>query len=212
MSMTDTYTPAQVQDVEDESSSTGSSRRRLYAAGGVAALLGLGAGLYFMFGNSAPTDDSQFRLSTPTSSAAPSAGAVVSSPKPAVSAVAKVGTRDPFKALKPGAVETAVAVADTTGSTASSGTTSDPSAPAVVAVATPTAAPASSVTLTVSAIDPVAQTVVVDVDGKKYATGVGKTFAQSFSVYSVFNAQCVGILYGSQSTPVCLAAPVSVTP
>jgi hypothetical protein len=68
------------------------------------------------------------------------------------------------------------------------------------------------VTLSVASINLATQTAVVDVDGKKYATGIGKTFAEKFSVYSVFNAQCIGILYGSSSTPVCIASPVSVSP
>ena len=50
------------------------------------------------------------------------------------------------------------------------------------------------------------------VDKKKYATGVGKTFGQYFTVYSVFNDQCVGILYGDQSIPVCVSKPQTVSP
>lgn len=211
MTIADTFTPEQVHDTDVDASAGNSGRRRLYLAGAAAAVLGLGAGLYVMFGSAAPTDDSQFRLTTPAASAAPSVSSVDSSPRPVAPTAPKVGTRDPFKALKPGAVETPAAVADTSGST-TTGVTTDPTAPAAAPEPSPTSVPASAVTLTVSAIDPVAQTVVVDVDGKKYATGVGKTFAQSFSVYSVFNAQCVGILYGSQSTPVCAATPVSVTP
>ena len=62
------------------------------------------------------------------------------------------------------------------------------------------------------AIDPTAQTAVVSVDGKKYAAAVGKVFGKNYMVYSVFNAQCVGVLYGDQSVPVCTTAPATITP
>jgi len=220
MTITDTFTPDQVQDDDLPATGQGSSRKRIFMFGGVAALIGLGAGLYFMFGmGGGSSDDEQFRLTTPAATAKPSAAAAPNAVKPSASAApsaAKIGSRDPFKALKPGAVETPAVAADGTGTTTGTNTTtgavSNPAPPAAAPVTTPSAVPASTVTLAVSAVDPVAQTVVVDVDGKKYATGIGKTFADGFSVYSVFNSQCVGILYGSKSTPVCMATPVSVTP
>jgi hypothetical protein len=80
-----------------------------------------------------------------------------------------------------------------------------------VTPATP-AAPTVTVTLTVSKIDATAQTATVSVDGKAYATTVGKVFAKNYMVYSVFNAKCVGVLYGDQSIPVCTTAPATITP
>ena len=220
MTITDTFTPEQLQDDDVDAGSQGSSRKRLVIFGGAAAIIGLGAGLYFMFGmGGGSTDDSQFRLNTPVATAKPSANATpnaVTPSAPAASSPAKVGSRDPFKPLKAGVVEAPAAVADVpgtaTGTSSGAGAAPNAAPPAAAPVATPSAAPASTVTLAVSAVDPVGQTVVVDVDGKKYATGVGKSFAQGFSVYSVFNAKCVGILYGSKSTPVCMSAPVTVTP
>ena len=44
----------------------------------------------------------------------------------------------------------------------------------------------------------------MSVDGKPYTTAVGETFAKYYSVYSVFNDQCVGVLYGDQSVTVCI--------
>jgi len=209
MTLTDTFTPHDVEHVDDQEQTGRSSRKRILITGGVAAALGLGAGLYFMFGmNAGGSDDAEFRLAPSVSSpqaVAPSAKPVV------VPTVPKVGTRDPFKALKPGEAPAPVAVADTTTSTTSSSTSTVP-AGSGAAPAAPSGAPASSVTLSVASINLATQTAVVDVDGKKYATGIGKTFAEKFSIYSVFNAQCIGILYGSSSTPVCIASPVSVTP
>jgi hypothetical protein len=218
--MTDTFTPGQLQDSDADTQSGSGSRKRLLIFGGMAAIIGLGAGLYFMFGmGSGSTDDSQFRLNTPVASAKPSSMATPEAGKPSAAAsasAAKIGSRDPFKVLKPAAVAAQVAGVDTSASSGStSSTTGDVSTtttPAAGPATAPSPEPASTVTLAVSAVDPIAQTVVVDVDGKKYATGVGKTFAQGFSVYSVFNTQCVGILYGSKSTPVCMATPVTVTP
>ncbi len=220
MTMTDTFTPGQLQTNDADTQSGSSSRKRAFIFGGAAAIIGLGAGLYFMFGmGGGSTDDSQFRLNTPSASTRPSSMAAPTAGKPSTAAspaAAKIGSRDPFKVLKPGAVAAPAAGADTSGSSGSTSSTtgdvSTPTTPAAGPAAAPSPVPASTVTLMVSAVDPIAQTVVVDVDGKKYATGIGKTFAQGFSVYSVFNTQCVGILYGSQSTPVCMATPVTVTP
>ena len=209
MTLTDTFTPHDVENLDDHEPTGPRSRKRILITGGIAAALGLGAGLYFMFGMSAgSSDDAEFRLAPSVSSPQ----AVAPSTKPVVvPTVPKVGTRDPFKALKPGEAPAPVAVADTTTSTTSSSTSTTPMGSGA-GPATPSAAPASSVTLSVASINLATQTAVVDVDGKKYATGIGKTFAEKFSIYSVFNAQCIGILYGSSSTPVCIASPVSVTP
>jgi len=220
MTMTDTFTPGQLQESDADTQSGSGSRKRLLMFGGVAAVMGLAAGMYFMFGmGGGSTDDSQFRLNTPVASAKPSSMAAPEAGTPSTAAsppAAKIGSRDPFKVLKPAAGAAPVAGADTSGSSGSTSSTtgdvSTPTTPAAGPATAPSPVPASTVTLAVSAVDPIAQTVVVDVDGKKYSTGVGKTFAQGFSVYSVFNTQCVGILYGSQSTPVCMATPVTVTP
>jgi hypothetical protein len=68
------------------------------------------------------------------------------------------------------------------------------------------------VTLAVSAIDLKNQKATVSVDGKAYPVAVGNVFASNYMMYSVFNAQCVGVLYGDQSIAVCTGRPVSVTP
>jgi len=66
--------------------------------------------------------------------------------------------------------------------------------------------------LTVGSIDLVAQTAVVRVDSKSYTVGIGVPFAQYFTLYSVFNSNCVGVLFGDQSIPVCTTVPQTVSP
>jgi hypothetical protein len=201
MTITDTYTPGDLDQLEDEPSNRRSSRKLVAAGLAAAAAVGVGAGLYFMLGQNAAVDDSQFRLAPTVTS--PSAAAP--STKPVVPAAVSIGKRDPFKALKPGSAPAPVVGSDTssTATTAGAGSAGAP-------IAAPTSAPVSSVTLSVTSINLVTQTAVVDIDGKKYATGVGKSFGDRFTMYSVFNAQCVGIMHGSVNTPVCLSAPATV--
>ena len=118
--------------------------------------------------------------------------------KPASVTVAK---RDPFAPLYPSPV-----AATSAPSTPGGGATTAPSAAPLVPVVTP-------VTLDVKSIDATKDVATVSVDGKKYAgLNVGDSFGGHYTLYSVFNPQCVGVLYGDQSVPVCLGKPVSVTP
>ena len=71
---------------------------------------------------------------------------------------------------------------------------------------------APTVTLSVSKVDQAAQTATVSVDGKKYATSVNAPFGKYYTVYSIFNDSCVGVLYGDQSVAVCTSKPMTVTP
>ncbi len=107
-------------------------------------------------------------------------------------------TRDPFKPLFVAAVATSSAATAAT--------------PAATSPAVPPATPITQVTMSVSKVDPKAQAATVSVDGKAYAVSVGKVFAGKYMLYSVFNATCVGVLYGDQSVPVCTTAPATITP
>ena len=115
---------------------------------------------------------------------------------------ASVTTHDPFKPLF------AVAVLGTTTTPVTTATT--PPAPTAAPV-TP-AKPIVAVTLAVSKINATTQTATVTVDGKAYAVGIGALFAKNFVLYSVFNTQCVGVLFGDQSVPVCVNSPQTVSP
>ncbi|CAB4947703.1 unannotated protein [freshwater metagenome] len=189
----------------------GTSRKSLFIIGGVGAALILGAGAFFMLGSGASTPEPIAAGPVPAASVSPSESPAAAEKLPAASTVpvapvapvatAAVTTRDPFKPLFYVGGSSVASVADTTTTT-----------PAEVPVAPPSVATVNPLTLTVSSIDPVAQTAVVGVDAKPYTVGVGVPFAKYFTVYSVFNANCVGVLFGDQSIPVCTTVPQSVSP
>ena len=87
-----------------------------------------------------------------------------------------------------------------------------PTPPAPTAAPVTPAKPIVAVTLAVSKINATTQTATVTVDGKAYAVGIGALFAKNFVLYSVFNTQCVGVLFGDQSVPVCVNSPQTVSP
>ncbi len=176
-----------------------SNRTTLLAVGGVVAALVV-AGLAFMMLSSGGDDDSADLAATPVvpaAPAAPSAAPTQAVVKPATVTVAK---RDPFAPLYPAPAPTA--------------TTGEPSSGGSSAAPTSTPEPVTpAVSLSVTAIDMNKQLATVGVDGKKYPKlSVGDSFGGYYTLYSIFNDQCVGVLYGDQSVPVCLNKPVSVTP
>jgi hypothetical protein len=182
---------------------SGSNRTMLLAVGGVGAALIVGAGAFFLL-NSGGTDPAPTAAGIPSrtsaASAAPSPSASPSA-KPAVirPASVSVSARDPFKPLF----------------AAAKASTAPTSAPSTAPTSAPTPVPTPvtpSVTLAVSKINTVKQTATVTVDGKAYATTIGAVFGKNFVMYSVFNAQCIGVLFGDQSVPVCTNSPQTVSP
>ncbi len=186
---------------------SGGTNKTLLALGGIGAALVVGAGAFFLLG-SGSAEPGPVAVSVPVGSSAAPRPAASTAPtaKPVVRpAAASVTGRDPFKALFVAAPATdSGSTSPTGGSTGTTGAVPVP-APAAVPVV-------KTVTLSVSKVDPVAQTVTVSVDSKKYATAVNTTFGTYYTVYSVFNDSCVGILYGDQSVAVCTNKPVSVSP
>ena len=178
-------------------------RRKIAVLGGVCVAVIFGVGGYLLLNPGSSAGDDQYRLAPPTT--APSAVAVPAKPdKPVVVRPATVQGRDPLKPLfDSGSSGTATSTGTSSGTT--SGTATGASAGSA-------SSSAASMTLAVSAIDVTAQTASISVDGKKYVAAVGKPFGQYFTVYSVFNDQCVGVLYGDQSIPVCTTQSQSVTP
>ena len=180
------------------------NRKVLLAVGGVVAALVLVVG-GFMLMNSGSGDDGDTALVVPSAGSGAQAGGApgpAASPAPVIKpASLTVAKRDPFAPLHPAAAPSQPA--------------SQPTAPAAGPTApagepTPVVAP---VTLEVKSIDATKDVATVSVDGKKYpGLKVNDSFGGHYTLYSVFNPQCVGILYGDQSVPVCLGKPVSVTP
>jgi hypothetical protein len=175
----------------------------LMVIGALGAVLVAGAAAFFLMNSGGTSDDAPF-VAQPRSSSTAAAAKPKPSPTAKVvirTASVSVTSRDPFKPLFP------------TASAAPAATTPSSASPAPKPTATSgTGATGGAVTLSVSDIDPVAQTAVVAVDGKKYATPVNKIFGKYFTMYSVFNSTCVGILYGDQSIPVCTSKAQRVSP
>jgi hypothetical protein len=192
--------PAAASPAAEEQAKTG-NRKLLLAAGGVVAALVVGAGAFFLLSGgggdqpaAAPAKGNPAAAASPSASASPSAKA-----KPATTIkTVTVAARDPFAVLFPPTPSPAATTTTTnTTGNAPSGTT-----PAPVS---------AKLTLGVSAINVGKQTATITVDGVKYATSVGKVFAKTFVMYSVFNTSCVGLLYGDQNVAVCSTTPVSVS-
>ncbi|MFN8156707.1 MAG: hypothetical protein U0R68_04775 [Candidatus Nanopelagicales bacterium] len=201
----------------EEAAGSGGNRKALLAVGGVVAALVVGGGAFFLLtGSGSGGSDEAFVPTVPQKSAAPSAkpqasgGTTVVKVKP----VTVAAGHDPFAPLF--AVVSANQGTSGTGVTTTTGTTTTTTTSSGGGTTTTTGSgtgtTASSVTLSVTAIDTVAQTATISVDGKKYATTVGTPFGQYYMMYSVFNDTCVGVLAGDSSIAVCTTKPVTVTP
>jgi hypothetical protein len=177
------------------------NRKALIVVGAVVAALVVVAGLWLLMSSGASDDSGDDAVVPQAAAGAPNA-APTAAPSPAVVKPASltVSKRDPFAPLYPTPVSTPAA-SETAAS--GGGETAAPSPSPVV----------PAVTLEVRNIDANKDVATVSVDGKKYAgLHEGDSFGGHYTLYSVFNAQCVGVLYGDQSVPVCLNKPVSVTP
>jgi hypothetical protein len=200
--------PEPVVDAAEEPT----SRRTLLLIGGIGAAVLAAGGAYF-FLNSGSGDEAPAASAPRTTQSAPAAKPTPTpTPTPTTKVVVRtanvaVTSRDPFKPLFPSAKA----------APAASQAPSNPSTPAAPVV-TPAPAPSSTgvpgtkITVGVAAINTINQAAQMVVNGKKYVTRINTPFAQYFTVYSIFNAQCVGVLFGDQSVPVCIGKPQTVTP
>jgi cytoskeletal protein RodZ len=187
-----------------DSGETRSNRKALYLVGGVVGALVLAGGAFLLL-NGSSSDDSGNVAAPPTNAnaqpATPQSPPLVVKP-----ATVTTSSRDPFAPLYTAPQPTSTPTPSSTSPAASTGsgstTTTSP-------VTTPTTPP---VTLTVRSINTTNNTATIGVNGKAYPTSVGATFATYYTLYSVFNNQCVGLLYGDQNVPVCLNKPATVTP
>lgn len=187
---------------------TPSNRKALLAVGGVVGALVVGAGAFFVLTQGAPQDELAQGAKQPGVTAP---GPQASAPaKPAGTKVVKVATvtsRDPFVALFPDPKPTG-------DSTSGGGTVTTPTDGTAPSGGTPTTPPDQSTSTTYK----VAVTIIkesegvaqITVDGKPYSAGVGRPFAPYFTLYAIFNSECVGVLFGDQSVPVCKGAVATV--
>jgi hypothetical protein len=111
----------------------------------------------------------------------------------------KLTSRDPFAPLvaKPATAPAPVPAAAPT-----------PELPAPDAAASPTSSKGG--TISALAISPLGNSVKLKLDGKKYTVDEGETFAKSYRLYDIFNANCAGFLYGDQNAVVCEGDSVQV--
>jgi hypothetical protein len=191
--------PAAAAPAADAPATSG-NRKVLLVGGGLIAALVVGAGAFVMLTSGGGDDPLAAPIKgKPAVAASPSASpAATTKAKPTTTIkTVTVAARDPFAVLFP-PTPTPVPAA------------TSPAAQNPPSVPTP--APATpKITLGVSAINLGKQTATITVDGVKYVTSVGKVFAKTFVMYSVFNSSCVGLLYGDQNVAVCSASPVAVS-
>lgn len=155
------------------------SRRPLIIAAVGAVVVAALAGVYFLF--LAPSSSGEdlglvvpARQPAANAAPAPAPDAVVADPGVTIG-------RNPFAPVKAGS--------------------SQVDAPTISIPAAPQAA-SGGVTLEMVSLDPTSAT--VKVDGTSYTAKVGETFASDFKVYGIFGTQCAGVLFGTQSVPLCV--------
>ena len=182
-----------------EEAPSGGNRKALMALSAVAAVLVAGGAAFFLLSGSGGEEEQVVAAPRPASTAP----APVASPTPSIvvkAAQVSVTGRDPFRPL----FSTPKPVSSPAPDAGASAAPQPSSSP------TQTSAPA--VAIGVTKVDPLGQTATVTVDGKAYKTELNKVFAKYFVVYSVFNAECVGVLYGDQSVPVCKGRVTTISP
>lgn len=194
---------------EESAPAESSSRKPLLIVGGVVAAVAL-AGVAFMAlsGGGSSDDDAPLAFPKPKPSASVGAPSAEPSATPVIKpATVKVSKRDPFAPL---AQASAAPSGGSTTPATNGGSTNGGSTPNVAPTATPTTA---AVTLALKHVREDIGRAWITVDGKKFwRLTVGESFGGYYSVYSIFNDQCVGVLYGDQSVPLCKDKPVTVTP
>jgi hypothetical protein len=188
---------------ESDGDTPAPDRRKLFLLiGGAAAVVVVGLLAFLLLGGSGGEDEGGLVTPAPRSEA-PAEAPVAQAPaeKAPADFDGELG-RDPFAPIyEPAAPEAdAVAVvAGTTGGAApadASGTTTGTGTPVSVKLLAVTDTGAS-----------------VTVDGTKYdATVNGETFATSFRLYSVFDQQCAGLLFGDESLVLCKGDVRTLTP
>jgi len=145
---------------------------------------------------------------TGASAGSGSADAVAADPAAAPKqATARLTSRDPFAPLiaKKAAPAPAPVVAPDAGS---SSVVPGPTVPAESVPAPST--PATGGTISALSVSPLGTSVTLKLDGKKYEVDEGETFAKSYRLYDIFNANCAGFLYGDQNAVVCEGDSVTV--
>ena len=186
--------PAPAQGEPTAAAPEGSNRKALLAVGGIVGAVLLAGGAFVLMNSGSGSTDASAPVVPPAPSvSAPSAPAAA--PSAAAIKVTKVSvtSRDPFAPLYPTPAATAAA------------------APAASQPA-PVVTQAPAVTVELASVNLSSQKAALKIDGKAYTAAVGQGFGTNYMLYSIFNAQCAGVLYGDQSVAVCMGKPMTVQP
>ena len=109
----------------------------------------------------------------------------------------RLTSRDPFALLvakKPAAAPEKAASSGTSGTSGTSGSSGSEASAST---------PATGATISALKISPLGNSASLKLDGKKYEVDEGETFAKSYRLYDIFNANCAGFLYGDRNAVVC---------
>jgi hypothetical protein len=179
-----------------------SSRKRIYLTIGsaVGAGLILGVVVLFLLPGRAAEEAAASAAVAEAAVAAEAAAVDAAEPEQAVPPTnrtrVRITSRDPFKPLvpepppAPAAPARDVSKADQPASGASSSST--------------------AATISALSISGGGNSVKLKLDGEPYTVDVGETFAKTFRLYSIFDDNCAGFLYGDQNAVVCEGGSVSV--
>lgn len=179
-------------------------------AGAVVTGLLLGGGaLFFLTPSSSVEDTGPIAKGKPPAGATRANAAPTASPSasptgsasPSVQTGRSLTSRDPFAPL----VEPSPTAAPTP---ASSGSSADSGADTTSSADTQSAA--TGATISALAISTAGDSVTLKLDGKKYKVDEGETFADTYRLYDIFNANCAGFLYGDTNAVVCEGDQVSI--
>ncbi len=116
---------------------------------------------------------------------------------------ARITSRDPFAPLVAKAAPAPAAAAAPAAAPAADEASSAESSSS-------TSSAASGATISALKVSPLADSVTLKLDGKKYSVDEGESFAKSYRLYDIFNANCAGFLYGDQNAVVCEGDSVQI--
>lgn len=187
-------------------------RKLLMIVAGAAAVVIVGVLAFLFLGGSSADDEGGLVTPAPRSAPAAAAPAPAAPANKAPAAFDGDLGRDPFAPVfEPAAPEAAADPATTgtaggTGGATAGGTTG-------TTTDTTTGTTGTGTPVTVKMLDVTKDGASLTVDGTKFDAKVnGETFATSFRLYSVFDEQCAGLLFGDESVVMCKGDVRTLTP
>ncbi|MFC6238363.1 hypothetical protein [Longivirga aurantiaca] len=185
----------------------GNNRKALLALGAVLGAVVVGGGAFFFLNQSSSGDEVAMPPKKPAATEPEVAPSPSAKPTKAVTVkTATVTSHDPFAVLFP---EEQAPSGSGDGTTPDPGT-STPAPDASAPVTPPDQSTSTTYKVEVTIIKQDAGVAQIQVNGKPYSASVGKDFGQYFTLYAIFNSDCVGVLFGDQNVPVCKGSASTV--